>query len=257
MNSAHVSINNLQHSFNELPVLADFSLDIRAGEFVAIVGQSGCGKSTLLRALAGLIVPTVGSIRVGDDDIAGIPGTVGYLPQGDSLLPWKRALQNASIGLEVAGANATSAQERAGALFKAFGLDGFERAWPHELSGGMRQRVAVLRTFLLDHPVLGLDEPFGALDALTRRAMQSWLRNVWLQDQRTMVLITHDVEEALLLADRVIVLTPRPGTIAATFTVDGLDDRGAGVETSQPFVTLKRAILESLSDQLAGAELMG
>jgi ABC-type nitrate/sulfonate/bicarbonate transport system ATPase subunit len=250
MTASPVVVNDLQHSFGDLCVLSDFRLDVAAGEFIAIVGPSGCGKSTLLRILSGLVEPESGSLFVNGIDVAGDPGTVAYLPQGDSLLPWKRALDNASLGLEVAGVSRTEARSRAQVLFSAFGLGGFERSWPHELSGGMRQRVAVLRTFLLPHSVLGLDEPFGALDALTRRTMQSWLRSVWLQDRRTTLLITHDVEEALLLADRVVVMSPRPGTIAATFVVEDMNDRSFGVETSETFVALKRNILEVLRGQL-------
>jgi ABC-type nitrate/sulfonate/bicarbonate transport system ATPase subunit len=248
--SSSVKIRDVRHAFTEVQVLRQFDLDLAPGEFVAIVGPSGCGKSTLLRALAGLVEPDSGTMEVDGASVVGRPGVVGYLPQGDSLLPWKRALPNASLGLELAGVDAGSARQRAAELFDAFGLRGFERSWPHELSGGMRQRVAVLRTFLLSHSVLGLDEPFGALDALTRRNMQTWLRSVWMQDRRTTMLITHDVEEALLLADRVVVMSNRPGTVAASYPVTGLDERTVGVETSDSFVALKRLILGTLADQL-------
>jgi ABC-type nitrate/sulfonate/bicarbonate transport system ATPase subunit len=248
--SASVRIRGVHHAFDELQVLHDVDLDLAPGEFVAIVGPSGCGKSTLLRALAGLVEMRSGTLEVARKSVSGRPGAVAYLPQGDSLLPWKRSLQNASLGLEISGVEKTVARKRTDELFAAFGLDGFENAWPHELSGGMRQRVAVLRTFLLPHAVLGLDEPFGALDALTRRAMQTWLRNVWLQDRRTTLLITHDVEEALLLADRVVVMARRPGTVAAMFDVHDLHDRPPGVETSEAFVALKRLVLTALADQV-------
>lgn len=248
---ARVAIEKVCHSYGELDVLQDIELTLETGAFVAVIGPSGCGKSTLLRMLAGLVEPSSGSLSINGVDVAGTPGHVGYLPQGDSLLPWKRALDNATLGLRVEGVPKAVADKRAHELFSVFGLQGFEQAWPYELSGGMRQRVAVLRTFLLPHEVLGLDEPFGALDALTRRSLQAWLRSMWMEDKRTTVLITHDVEEALLLADRVVVMTNRPGRIAASISVEGLDERGLGVETSDQFVALKRNVLDALSGQMA------
>jgi ABC-type nitrate/sulfonate/bicarbonate transport system ATPase subunit len=236
----------VSHAFDDIAVLSDVSIDLAPDEFVAVVGPSGCGKSTLLRVLAGLVGAHRGSVSVAGDDVTAEPGRVGYLPQGDSLLPWRRALANAAVGLEATGVAKGEARTLAEELFTAFGLHGFESSWPHELSGGMRQRVAVLRTFLLPHDVIALDEPFGALDALTRRSIQSWMRSVWSASPRTTVLITHDVEEALLLADRVLVMTPRPGRISLTVDVELDPHRPAGIETSEPFVTLKRRLLDAL-----------
>ena len=176
----------------------------RPGEIVAVVGPSGCGKSTLLELVCGLIEPDAGRVRA---------GAAALMPQRDALLPWLSALDNAGLALRVAGASRAAARAAAHEHFAAFGLEGFERARPAALSGGMRQRVAFLRTLLAGRPVLCLDEPFGALDALTRLQMQRWLADALAREPRTVLLVTHDVEEAVLLADRVALLSPRPGRI--------------------------------------------
>jgi ABC-type nitrate/sulfonate/bicarbonate transport system ATPase subunit len=190
--------------------LRDLSLRVAPGELVAVVGPSGCGKSTLLELLCGLLTPDHGSIVC--------PPAV-LMPQRDLLLPWLSALDNAGLALRVAGRSRGQARGRAGELFAELGLDGFEQARPHELSGGMRQRVAFLRTLLSGKPVLCLDEPFGALDAITRGEMQEWLAGTLARQPRTVVLVTHDVEEAIVLADRVLVLSPRPGHVLAELDV--------------------------------------
>jgi ABC-type nitrate/sulfonate/bicarbonate transport system ATPase subunit len=194
-----------------LQALADVSLRCQAGELVALVGPSGCGKSTLLELLCGLRVPDAGSL--------GCPPAV-LMPQRDLLLPWLSALDNAALALRIAGWARAAARARARELFVEVGLEGFQRARPHELSGGMRQRVAFLRTLLAGKPVLCLDEPFGALDAITRAEMQEWLAGTLAREPRTVVLVTHDVEEAVLLADRVLVLSARPGRVCANLDVE-------------------------------------
>jgi ABC-type nitrate/sulfonate/bicarbonate transport system ATPase subunit len=193
-----------------VPALADVSLDVAAAEIVAVVGPSGCGKTTLLELVCGLQAPDGGSVRAA-------PAVL--MPQRDLLLPWLNAIDNAALALRVAGVSKTDARNRAHPLFAAFGLEGFERARPQELSGGMRQRVAFLRTLLSGKPVLCLDEPFGALDALTRREMQDWLAEALEREPRTVLLVTHDVEEAAVLADRIVVLSPRPGRVVAEIPV--------------------------------------
>ena len=197
---------------NAAPVaaLADVSLGVAAGETVAVVGPSGCGKTTLLELVCGLQEPDSGTVRAA-------PAVL--MPQRDLLLPWLNAIDNAALALRVAGASRAEARERAHPLFADFGLEGFERARPGELSGGMRQRVAFLRTLLSGKPVLCLDEPFGALDALTRREMQTWLADALRREPRTVLLVTHDVEEAAALADRVLVMSPRPGRVVAELPV--------------------------------------
>ena len=204
------SLAGVSRAFGAVRALDGLDLEVGAGEIVAVVGPSGCGKTTLLELVCGLQAPDAGSVRAD-------PAVL--MPQRDGLLPWLRAIDNAALALRLAGASRGQARERAHPLFAAFGLEGFERARPHELSGGMRQRVAFLRTLLSGKPVLCLDEPFAALDALTRREMQDWLAQALLQEPRTVLLVTHDVEEAARLGDRVVVLSPRPGRVVAQLAV--------------------------------------
>jgi ABC-type nitrate/sulfonate/bicarbonate transport system ATPase subunit len=194
-----------------LAALQDVSLRAARGELLAVVGPSGCGKSTLLELLCGLQSPDRGRV-------ACAPAVL--MPQRDLLLPWLSALDNAALALRIAHMPRSQARRRAAALFSELGLEGFEQARPAELSGGMRQRVAFLRTLLSGKPVLCLDEPFGALDAITRGEMQAWLSQTLAREPRTVVLVTHDVEEAALLGDRVIVLSPRPGRVIEELEVD-------------------------------------
>jgi ABC-type nitrate/sulfonate/bicarbonate transport system ATPase subunit len=197
-------------SARSVAALTDVSLRVAAGELLAVVGPSGCGKTTLLELICGLQRPDAGTVT---------SEPVALMPQRDLLLPWLNALDNASLALRIAGAPRARARARARALFAELGLAGFEQARPHELSGGMRQRVAFLRTLLSEKPVLCLDEPFGALDAITRAEMQGWLARALEREPRTVVLVTHDVEEAVLLADRVIVMCARPGRVVAELEV--------------------------------------
>ncbi len=194
------------------PVVAldGLSLDAQPGEIVAVVGPSGCGKTTLLELICGLTTPDRGIVDA---------APAALMAQRDLLLPWASAVENAALALRVGGVGRAAARERAGSLLRDFGLEGFERARPHELSGGMRQRVAFARTLLAGRPVLCLDEPFASLDALTRAEMQDWLAGALAADPRTVVVVTHDVEEAIVLADRVVVLSPRPGRVVATIDV--------------------------------------
>jgi ABC-type nitrate/sulfonate/bicarbonate transport system ATPase subunit len=197
-----LELRGLGKRFGALEVLRDLSLEARAGEFVAILGPSGCGKSTALSILSGGTPASAGEVLVDGiaDDVR--PGRFAYMPQSDALLPWRRVLDNATLGLEVRGTPRREARERVRPLLPVFGLEGFEDAWPFQLSGGMRQRAALLRTVVQECEVLLLDEPFGALDALTRAEMQRWLESVWAQFRWTVLLVTHDVREAVYLADR-------------------------------------------------------
>jgi NitT/TauT family transport system ATP-binding protein len=215
--------------------LQGVSLQARAGELLAVVGPSGCGKSTLLELLCGLQAPDEGSISC--------PPAV-LMPQRDLLLPWLSALDNAALALRIAGVARARARERAALLFCELGLDGFQHARPHELSGGMRQRVAFLRTLLAGKPLLCLDEPFGALDAITRSEMQEWLARTLAEEPRTVVLVTHDVEEAVVLADRVVVLSPRPGRVLAALDVEIERPR---VRTDDAVIAMRERALDALA----------
>ena len=206
-----VQIQALEHSFGELEVIAHLDLSLRPGEVLGIVGPSGCGKSTLLELVSGLRRQSRGEIAVhGSSAPEARLTSCAYMPQRDLLLPWLSAIDNASIALRNRGASRRAARRDAHPLFERFGLAGFERARPAELSGGMRQRIAFLRTLLAGKPVLLLDEPFASLDAITRAEMQEWLASALAAESRSVILVSHDVEEALYLSDRVMVLSPRP-----------------------------------------------
>ena len=215
-----------------VPALRDLSLNVSAGEIVAVVGASGCGKTTLLELICGLQQPDAGTVQ---------SAPAALMPQRDLLLPWLAAVDNAALALRVQGVARQRAREQVAPWFERFGLSGFEQARPYELSGGMRQRVSFLRTLLAGKPVLALDEPFAALDAITRAEMQGWLAHILAEEQRTVVLVTHDVEEAVLLGDRVLVMAPRPGHVVADLTVG----------TSRPRQRIDPAVVELRARALA------
>jgi ABC-type nitrate/sulfonate/bicarbonate transport system ATPase subunit len=200
--------------------LEDVSLAVEPGEFVTVIGPSGSGKSTLFNLVVGLLEPDTGEICLDGQVCADRAGRVGYMPQRDLLLPWRSVLDNVILPLEVSGVPRAESRKEARELLPLFGLEGFAEAYPASLSGGMRQRAALLRTILSHQDMLLLDEPFGALDALTRRDLQDWLLGVWRRFGQTMLFITHDVEEALYLGDRVVVLSARPGRVVKTLAVD-------------------------------------
>jgi ABC-type nitrate/sulfonate/bicarbonate transport system ATPase subunit len=244
-----IAVRGLRHAFGRggtVPVLDDVAIAVPEGRFVSLVGPSGCGKSTLLRMLAGLLTPDAGELSVGGENPSGRPGLVAYMPQKDLLLPWRRVLANATLGAEVAGTPRGEAQAHAQALMERFGLKGFEHAWPAQLSGGMRQRLALLRTFLTPRDTILLDEPFGALDAITRREMHGWLQEVLAREPRTVLFVTHDIEEALVLSDAVYVMSPRPGRIKARVEVPLARPRAGDVVVTPRFVALKAELLRAL-----------
>ncbi|HTU15038.1 MAG TPA: ABC transporter ATP-binding protein [Solirubrobacterales bacterium] len=237
------------HAFGSVTALEELDLSVEGGEILAVVGPSGCGKSTLLELICGLREPTRGTIDVGGrEDAAGRLERCAYMPQTDCLLPWYSAIDNAGLALRNRGLSRSAARERSKRLFTQFGLSGFEDARPDELSGGMRQRVAFLRTLLSEKDVLLLDEPFAALDAITRAELQEWLRPVMAAEERTAVLVTHDVEEALFLGDRVAVMSPRPGRITKMIESPGGDGRSRSeVVTAPEFTALRQRILSLLT----------
>jgi NitT/TauT family transport system ATP-binding protein len=247
---APVRIGALGHSFGELRAIERIDLEVESGEVVGIVGPSGCGKTTLLELVAGLRPADSGTISVGGRTEARERlERCAYMPQRDLLLPWLSALDNAALALRIAGVPREAARARAGEHFERLGLAGFERSRPDRLSGGMRQRVAFLRTLMAGRPVLLLDEPFASLDAITRAEMQSWLAAVLGPDRHTVLLVTHDVEEALYLSDRVLVLSSRPARVADRIKIESprATDRAAAV-TSPGFTELKERALRSLAE---------
>jgi NitT/TauT family transport system ATP-binding protein len=231
--------------YGSITALAGIDIELRALELTAVVGPSGCGKSTLLELVAGLQEPDEGVVSVlGAGAAAQRREACSYMPQRDLLLPWRDALGNAALALECQGVSRSLARRRAAPLFRRFGLDRFQDVRPAGLSGGMRQRVAFLRTLLPGRPVLLLDEPFGALDAITRADLREWLSAALADEPRTVLLVTHDVEEAVFLADRIVVLSPRPGRVVADFDVDLPRPRSV---TGAAFAELKARALEALA----------
>ncbi|HEX4034391.1 MAG TPA: ABC transporter ATP-binding protein [Solirubrobacteraceae bacterium] len=234
--------------------LRGVSLTLAEGEFVSLVGPSGCGKSTLLRILAGLSEPSAGAVLIDGQPAPALLGRIGYMPQRDLLMQWRTTVENAAVGLELAGVGRREARERARAQLPRFGLAGFEASRPSALSGGMRQRAALLRTFLAGRDVLLLDEPFGSLDALTREAMREWLLGVWEADRKTILLVTHDVEEAVFLSDRVYVMSGRPGGVRAEVQIALPRPRALELTDAPAFAELRAQLLGPLRAQ-ARAEL--
>ena len=216
------------------------------GEFVALIGPSGAGKSTLFGILAGLDDADDGEILIDGAALSSRLGACAFMPQRDALLPWRRTIDNVTIGLELAGVRRADARARAAPLLERFGLAGFEGAWPWQLSGGMRQRAAFLRTVLLGRPALLLDEPFGALDGITRGELQQWLLEVWGEFGSTVALITHDVAEAVFLADRVYVMSPAPGRIDSVIDIDLPRPRTLALEESPEFAAHEAQLREAL-----------
>jgi ABC-type nitrate/sulfonate/bicarbonate transport system ATPase subunit len=238
---------------SRIEAVRSIDLSLRPNEFVSIIGPSGCGKSTLFNAVAGLLTPDSGEIRLDGADIVGKPGHVAYMMQRDLLMPWRTVLQNVIIGPELAGEPIREARKHALMLLKRFNLDGFEDAYPAMLSGGMRQRAALLRTILCERSVILLDEPFGALDALTRASLHEWLLGIQREFQRTMILITHDPEEAVYLSDRVYVSTPRPMRVAGIVEIDLPRDRKHDIVLTPEFAAHERRVLALLrNEQPAG-----
>jgi ABC-type nitrate/sulfonate/bicarbonate transport system ATPase subunit len=232
--------------------LENVNLAIDSGEFVTLVGPSGCGKSTLFNILAGLVPPDKDSELF----IDGAPrppdhllGQVAFMPQRDMLMPWRTVLDNAILAAEIDGMPKRVARARAGESIDRFGLRGFEGHYPNQLSGGMRQRVALMRTFMFDRDIMLLDEPFGALDALTRSLMQRWLLEVWEGAKRTVLFITHDIDEAIFLGDRVMVMSARPGHIKFCERVPLPRPRSPDVVTESRFVEMKRRLLSIIEDE--------
>jgi ABC-type nitrate/sulfonate/bicarbonate transport system ATPase subunit len=245
-----VSIRGLGHSYAELRTIERLDLEVSEHEAIGLVGPSGCGKSTLLELVCGLLEPGTGTVAVDGAEAGGERlGRCAYMPQRDLLLPWYSALDNASLALRNQGLGRAEARRRAAELFERFGLAGFERAAPAELSGGMRQRVAFLRTLIAGKPLLALDEPFAALDAITRAEMQEWLATALDADPRTVVLVTHDVEEALYLSDRVVVLSARPARIVAELEAPQprIPNRDAAV-TDPAFVAVRERAMRALHE---------
>ena len=239
-----IKIKNISKKIGELKILEDINMEIKKGEFVSILGPSGCGKSTLFKLITKLLEIDLGKIELGKSN----GGAISYMPQKDLLLPWKTLYENASIPLEISGVKKEKWEKIIFPLIEEFGLKGFEDKYPNELSGGMRQRAGLLRSFLIDSELMLLDEPFGALDALTRSSMQEWLLKIWEKHGRTVLFITHDIDEAIYLSDKIYVFSTRPGRILKEIEVKFSRPRKKEIITTPKFMEYKKEIMESLSN---------
>jgi len=230
--------------------LRDINVSIKDGEFVGVVGASGCGKTTFLRLLDGLIEPTSGTVAI-DDKVVGKPGPDrGFVFQQDSLLPWRTVLDNTVLGPEIQGKDMSAARKLAGDLLRLVGLEGFARYYPHELSGGMRQRVNLARALTVGPEVLLMDEPFASLDAQTREIMQSELLRIWRETRKTVVFVTHQIDEAVYLSDRVLVFTVRPGRIKEEVRVDLPRPRELSIKRTPEFVRYTDRIWRLIEEEV-------
>lgn len=241
-----IEVTGISSKYEDLRVLEDISLFADERELVSILGPSGCGKSTLFNIISGLIKPDAGKVLINGEDHTGKPGRVSYMHQKDLLFPWRTIMDNVIIPLVIRGEAIEKARAQADKYFSVFGLEGFQDRYPSQLSGGMRQRAALLRTYMFKSDIMLLDEPFGGLDAITRRKMQEWLLQVLEKLGSTILFITHDIDEAIFLSDRIYLFTERPASVRRVFTVDIDRPRGSKTFTSDRFNRLKESILELL-----------
>ncbi|HEY1328172.1 MAG TPA: ABC transporter ATP-binding protein [Casimicrobiaceae bacterium] len=256
MDGAALTLANVTCTFagsrGRYTAVRDASLDVAPGEFVSVVGPTGCGKSTLLNVAAGLLAPSAGDVYVHGSPLRGVNARAGYMFQAEALMPWRNALRNVMAGLEFRGVAAADAQSRARDWLARVGLAGFEDRYPHQLSGGMRKRVALAQTLILDPEIVLMDEPFSALDVQTRQLMENELLELWSADRRSVLFITHDLEEAIALSDRVVVLSAGPETHPiGEFAIDLPRPRDVSeIRLSPRFVELHEAIWHVLKAEV-------
>jgi ABC-type nitrate/sulfonate/bicarbonate transport system ATPase subunit len=252
MNGPLFFCENLTCSYDTVPVpvpvIEGITVELPENGFVSLVGPSGSGKTTLFKALAGLSVPDSGRVVLGGAEITGKAGRIGYMPQKDMLFPYRTVLDNTILPLVMRGAKKKAAREKASAYFGVFGLDGYQNRYPHELSGGMRQRAALLRTCMTAHKVILLDEPFSALDAITRAGMQAWYAETAMRMGLSTFFITHDIDEAVKLSDTVYLLTGKPGRIKLKQAIAVRRPRPPDFVLSEEFLTYKRVLLAEMGD---------
>ena len=241
-----LSVNNIYKSFGDISVIDDVSLELKENEFVSLLGPSGSGKSTIFNIIAGLIRPDKGKVYIEDMDFTGRSGRVSYMYQKDLLLPWKKIIDNAALPLVIKGTKKKEAREMVKGYFKIFGLEGFEYKYPFQLSGGMRQRAALMRTYMFSKDIILLDEPFGGLDAITKRRMQYWLLDVLSNLNASIIFITHDIDEAIFLSDRVYILSDRPARVKTEIKIDLPRPRKNQVITTPRFNEIKKDIINIL-----------
>ena len=245
----HFYCEGISKSYDGKEIVTNIGLELPAGGFISLLGPSGVGKTTLFNVLAGVEKPDAGGVFLGGEDITGVCGKVSYMLQKDLLLEYRTVLDNIILPLLIRGEKKKPAREKAAEFFPMFGLSGYEKKYPNELSGGMRQRAALLRTCMLRNSVILLDEPFSALDAITRRAMQSWYAQIAGQMKVSTLFITHDVEEALALSGTVYILNGRPGKITHKIDVSPHSPGDSNFSVSTEFARQKRLILEAIEER--------
>jgi len=249
-------VDNISHCFTNskmmsVPVLSNIQLSVHEQEFLAIVGPSGCGKSTLLNIMSGLLKPSSGRITLDGEQLSGISSRIGYISQSDSLMPWRTALANVELGLEIRGIPKSRRRKIALDLMQQADLAGFEKSYPFELSGGMRKRVDIIKVLALDPEIIFMDEPFAALDVFTREMLQDYILSLWQATRKTIVFITHDLNEAITLADRIIILTSRPSSIKAEHWIPLPRPRSSFETRYDPeFVSLHKRIWTDLQAEV-------
>ena len=240
---SELRIEHVDFSFGKLQVLRDVSFSVAAGEFVCLLGPSGSGKSTLFGIIGGILKPDRGAIWLNGENITGKTGYISYTPQSPSLMPWRTILDNVLLGQEIHGVRN---EEAALSLIERAGLKGFENRYPHELSGGMKQRASFIRSLLSPQSLILLDEPFSALDEFTRLDMQKWLLSIWSRYKKSILFVTHNIDEAIFLSDRILVLSAKPATVKAEFAVPFARPRQEEILLSTSFLDVKREILQAL-----------
>jgi ABC-type nitrate/sulfonate/bicarbonate transport system ATPase subunit len=245
-NKKKLEILHFKEDYENMPIVDDISLELRENEFVTLIGPSGCGKSTIFNMISGLVKIDSGQVFIDEKECTGETGQVSYMYQKDLLLPWKKIIDNAALPLRIKGYSKKDSHQRVKKYFKLFGLEGFEYKYPHQLSGGMRQRAALMRTYMSSKDIILLDEPFGGLDAITRFKMQNWLLGILDKLQVSILFITHDIEEAIFLSDRIYVLSNRPAKIKKEIIVKLPKPRDREIITSERFNKIERDILSIL-----------
>lgn len=247
MNPSKLEVTNISKRFGSMPVLENVNLTLNQGEIVSLLGVSGCGKTTLFNLIAGLLSPDRGEIRLAGQRITDMPGQVSYMLQKDLLLPYRTIEDNVALPLILKGMNKKQARHQAGQYFERFGLSQTNKKWPHQLSGGMKQRAALLRTYLFSKDVALLDEPFSALDKITKDQMHQWFLEVMADIQMTVLFVTHDIDEAIMLSDRIYLLAGKPATISQQIIIESPKPRPKDFVTSQEFIHYKKRLIEYLN----------
>ncbi|MBR3597507.1 MAG: ABC transporter ATP-binding protein [Clostridia bacterium] len=244
-----LEVNGVSKSFEDEKIITDVSLKLNEGEIVALLGMSGSGKTTLFNAVAGLTTPDSGEIMLNGESIVGVPGKVSYMLQKDLLLPYKNILDNVALPLVIRGEKKNDARKKAAELFSQFGLEGTEHKYPFQISGGMKQRAALLRTYLFSEKVALLDEPFSALDMLTKVSVHEWYLDIMDKIRLSTLFITHDIDEAILLSDRIYLLTGKPASITKEIVIDEKKPRNKDFRLTEKFLDYKREIISCLDAQ--------